>query len=82
MQSREMMFSVACNFYHFELSSLFAVSLQRVDYNKHIWGSETIIATSVLRRLNYTFLEYYVPNNNRNFEAIINQKSVVILRDL
>lgn len=57
MQSREMMFSVARNFYHFELSSLFAVSLQRVDYNKHIWRSETIMATSVLRRLNYTFVE-------------------------
>jgi len=57
MQNREMMFSVACNFHHFELSSLFAVPLQRVDYNKHIWRSETIIATSVLRSLNYTFLE-------------------------
>lgn len=82
MQSREMMFSVPCNFYHFELSSLFAVSLQKMDYNKHIWGSETIIATSVLGRLNYTFLEYYVSNNNRKFKAIINQKSVVILRYL
>lgn len=67
MQNREIMLSVPCNFYHFELSSLFAVSLQKVDYNKHIWGSETIIATSLLRRLNYTFLEYYVPNNNRMF---------------